>query len=796
MPDIVTAETNKNDVPKLSSYPTARPYLFAFVCFLLFWLALSWLFANAMFAVKEDEYIAKNTVLAGAITKTVKEKMMVGFTLSQSLTKMLSNNRFMIAMFSRPHFNPSAKEDLSRGNTLLSRKNSATQLEDANNALKRLAHNIETVESAVLLDKNGNCIASSEDDNHIGKRFSDYYDQLQPESSSVRYAVGQYSNRAGVYFSAPVLINGQQVGTVITKVRTNVLFLWPGENKGLVIDRYGVIISSTESSHILQVLPTATVYSLTEQERLLRYGQTTFNILTFKLPQKDFAVYRPNDDITPEYVFSEPLPNNNFILATAIQKYSQKESFWIIAAYFALSFFIGFAFIALILYLCYTIQYHRVAVGNRMKKLTHRDSLTGLYNRSMLLPLLAQQISIPNNRFAVAFMDLDRFKEVNDCFGHEIGDEILQEVARRFSSVMKENHILVRHAGDDFVLIISNAKEKEIVETIKEFLFLCQQPFYLHNDTIVTLSVSIGIAYFPDHGNTASMLLRQADTALYHVKQNGRNNYAFYAPIMSSDLIMRKSLENDMEKALTNNEFFLVYQPQYSYNQNGIVGCEALIRWKHPTHGIVSPVTFIPIAESSGFIHRLSNWILSEACRQASEWHRSGMNLSVAVNLSSLQFSCELPKHISHLIHEHKLKPGILKVELTESILMRNVSQSQEIIQDLRNMDIAIHLDDFGTGYSSLAYLQKFTIDTLKIDRSFISDMESNLNSCSIVKAIISIANGLNYEVVAEGIETPEQYNMLKEMGCHIIQGYYFSKPLPADQFANFYAKNRPQTDK
>ena len=317
-------------------------------------------------------------------------------------------------------------------------------------------------------------------------------------------------------------------------------------------------------------------------------------------------------------------------------------------------------------------------------------------------------------------------------------------------------------------------------------------PFRIQENAI-SLSASIGISLYPHDGETTPLLLRHAEAAMVDVKSRGRGDYTFYETKMSVELAARKALEADMERALDNNEFFLVYQPKLSLAMGGISGCEALLRWKHSSGRVIPPNEFIPIAERSGFINVLGEWVINEACRQAREWEAGfGKVIPVSINLSAVQFQrSDLVDIIRRAIRCYDIDPSELEMEITETILMDDTRRTLDILEEIKMLGIRISIDDFGTGYSSLAYLKQFAADALKIDRIFVKDMESNSNSHAIISAIISMANNLDYQIVAEGVETREQHDLLLEMGCTEIQGLWFSRPLTPDAFADFYKKIR-----
>ncbi|WHX28363.1 putative bifunctional diguanylate cyclase/phosphodiesterase [Brevibacillus agri] len=415
------------------------------------------------------------------------------------------------------------------------------------------------------------------------------------------------------------------------------------------------------------------------------------------------------------------------------------------------------------------------------------DDLTGLPNRRKLHVTLQETIEISredNSRFAVLVLDIDRFKLINDSLGHTYGDRFLQEVSDRIRKSTEGFDVMIaRMGGDEFTLICKNvSSDRDFSELSEQVVKEIEIPYRLQsNDYYV--SASIGIAIYPDHGTTVEELLKNADTAMYEVKKNGKNGYQFFTNELDNQLLLRFELESDLRKAVKENEFTLFYQPQVQALSNEIIGVEALVRWNHPTKGMLSPGIFIPLAEETGLIYDIGTWTLREACRQMKEWHDAGGPLiPVSVNLSSRQFhQANLVEYIRDILEETGLEAKYLELEITESMMM-DPDLSTEILNKLNDFGVKISLDDFGTGYSSLSYLKLLPIHKLKIDRSFITDITRNASDQAIVATIISMAKHLNMDVIAEGIETQGQLDFLTENACKEIQGYYFSRPLPATE--------------
>jgi len=428
------------------------------------------------------------------------------------------------------------------------------------------------------------------------------------------------------------------------------------------------------------------------------------------------------------------------------------------------------------------------AANRQLRHLATHDSLTGLPNRVLLDDRLQQAIAHADRdlrSFAVLICDLDRFKLINDSLGHRAGDELLQEVARRLLTVVRTADTVARFGGDEFVLIGTSTGDADDAAALAvRVMDVLQAPVRIAAIDIHT-SPSIGIAMYPDDGVTMQALLAHADAAMYSAKQHGRGNFRRFTPGMDAGTEERVQLESDLHNALSQNQFQLYYQPKVDTQTGEVRSAEALIRWLHPTHGIVSPAEFIPLAEECGLIGAIGGWVIREACRQTRAWQIDGVpSLRVSVNLSASQFrDSGLVDSIRRALDDAGLQARYLEVELTESAVMSDPEKSIAILEQLSAMGVLVSVDDFGTGYSSMSYLRRFPIDKLKIDRVFIDEIVSRPEDASIVRAIVSLAHSLRLKVVAEGVETPAQLDFLKTAGCDEYQGYHFSRPLPAAEF-------------
>ncbi|MDN0083320.1 EAL domain-containing protein [Crenobacter sp. SG2305] len=431
----------------------------------------------------------------------------------------------------------------------------------------------------------------------------------------------------------------------------------------------------------------------------------------------------------------------------------------------------------------------RKQAEERLQFLANHDPLTRLSNRNSLIGRLESLLSQPQNgqRHALMFIDLDRFKLINDSFGHAAGDDLLREIAARLTQAAGERGLLSRLGGDEFTLLVEQYGDQLELEMLAEAILAeLARPMFIHEHEVV-VSGSIGISVSPGDGNDAMTLLKNADVAMYRAKDAGKNTHRFFAADMNSQTFERLRLENALRQALERREFELHYQPQVSAVSHTFEAVEALIRWRHPTLGLVPPLKFIPLAEETGLIRPIGVWILNEACRQLTAWDAAGIKVPrVAVNLSARQFSPALVQQVAEALHASGLEASRLELEITESLLMQNPLEAVDILHQLKSLGVHIAIDDFGTGYSSLSYLKRFPLDALKIDRSFVDGLPLDEDDAAIAEAIMAMAKKLRFTVVAEGVETLEQSQFLQTKGCALLQGYYFARPMPAGELAGW----------
>lgn len=418
----------------------------------------------------------------------------------------------------------------------------------------------------------------------------------------------------------------------------------------------------------------------------------------------------------------------------------------------------------------------------KIKYLAYHDDLTGLPNRKFFHEHLNSTIKKNqcNDTLTLLFIDLDQFKFVNDSLGHNTGDQLLNEVAKRIKSCVREQDMVARHSGDEFIILIENVPKHDIDIIAKRILSLLESPFFIKENEIF-ISASIGISIYPLDCSDAETLIKNADAAMYDAKFYGKNNFKYYSLDIENANNRKMSIVNGLHKALENKEFELYYQPKIITSSQSVYGVEALLRWKHPKHGNISPSEFIPLAEETGMIIPIGEWVLEEALRHYKHWDRQEIApQSLCINISPRQLrDPQLLSKIKALINENHFIAQHLEIEITESVAIDNFDDTISILNQIRKTGIKVVLDDFGTGYSSLNYLRQFPIDALKIDKSFINEVLINSQTTAIVKSIISIAHSLNLPVIAEGVETEEQYNFLYELHCDFIQGYIISPPVP-----------------
>lgn len=423
-----------------------------------------------------------------------------------------------------------------------------------------------------------------------------------------------------------------------------------------------------------------------------------------------------------------------------------------------------------------------------LRTLAHYDTLTGLPNRYSFNQKLEQALveaGKSNSKVAVLFLDVDRFKFINDTLGHTIGDKLLHHISQRLEKCIFHEDIVSRLGGDEFTIILKKRFEQAtIIEVIERVFESFKEPFVLDNHDMF-VSVSIGVSVFPQDGINSEALIKNADIAMYKAKEEQGNTYAFYSPTMNHKFNQKMKLESALRRAIETEKLTIHYQPQFDIETKQLIGAEALIRWYHPEMGLISPIDFIPVAEETGLIVPLGQWVLKKACQQNKAWQATGYApIKIAVNVSAFEFNNKkFVSHVKKALEETELDPQYLDLEITESISMYDYNFIISTLSEIKLLGVTLSIDDFGTGHSSLSYIKKFPIDYLKVDRSFIKDIARDVNNQAIVNSIISMSHGLNLKVVAEGIETEEEFELLSQYQCDIAQGYLLGKPTTVEEF-------------
>ncbi|CDZ63605.1 putative bifunctional diguanylate cyclase/phosphodiesterase [Neorhizobium galegae] len=431
-----------------------------------------------------------------------------------------------------------------------------------------------------------------------------------------------------------------------------------------------------------------------------------------------------------------------------------------------------------------------VRADEQIKYMAGHDPLTGLPNRTLLREKIDREVAVSGKTSSLLCLDLDRFKEVNDSLGHAVGDLLLKAVADRLTDCLRDGDSIARLGGDEFVIFQTDVQSRDQASSLAQRIIDVVDKAFIIDGKSVRIGVSIGIAMAPDDGDMGDSLLRHADTALYKAKANGRGTFCFFETVMDVDRQARRDLETVLQQALETNQFELYYQPQVDTISEQVVGFEALLRWHHPERGLVSPAEFIPLAEETGMIVPIGEWVLRQACKDAASW---SADIGVAVNLSPLQFKSQTLAHtVVSALSDAGLQASRLELEITESVLLTDNDTALATLHHIRSLGVRIAMDDFGTGYSSLSYLRLFPFDKIKIDQSFIRELGNSKDCAAIVKAVVDLGASLGITTTAEGVETSDQLNRVREQGCSEIQGYFFGKPLPISSVHELLKRHSP----
>ena len=677
--------------------------------------------------------------------------------------------------------------------------------ERLNRTLLSLTRDIPAFSAIWAMNAGGDCVAASNAGTRksfVGVNYADrdYFKTAREGRQGAQFAVGRVTGVPGLFFSAPAMHDERFVGVIAVKIDLPFLATWVNQANAFITDPYGVIILAQDRSLEMHALPGATVHRLTPEQRSRRYREKEIAELSIR-PWGDpphATLKQLNNRNQPLLMAAQEIPGevltvNVMIPVPRIASLDADRAQWMLTLAG-----IGVFAIAVLSMSAYYVGNRRHARRYReqlaqIEYLATHDTLTGLFNRAMIEATITQSIALSarsGRRLAVLFVDLDRFKPINDSMGHEAGDYVLCEVAQRLRSGVRASDTIIRQGGDEFIVVLNDIESADDAARVARKLIDAVSCAYSVYETQLSLSASIGIAIYPQDGDTPSMLLRNADAALYHVKENGRADFHFYSSSMTTEALAQLSIDNDLHRALERHEFAVYYQPQFDLLSQRIIGCEALLRWRHPSAGLMLPEAFIPTAEKNGLIVPLDEWVLHQACRQMQEWRqRLGYDMHVSVNIATADFRKPgLAGRVRRALSDSGLPPECLELELTEGAMMEKTERAAETLNALNGLGVRLAIDGFGAGYSSLAYLKRINTHTLKIDRACLPDIEQNENIQAIIGAIVRLAKNIQCEVLMEGVETETHAKLLNRLGCTLAQGFWLTEPLPVDEFVAFIA--------
>ena len=659
------------------------------------------------------------------------------------------------------------------------------------------------VDAIAAVNAAGYCVASSrwaEENSGIGANIADrvYFRVNRDGKHGIQFVVGKATHVPGLFFSAPVFVSGRFAGDVVIKVNISSLGFLIRQSDTYVADRNGVVIIARDEDKEMRAVPGAVVTRLPVPERMSIYERSDFRELRVS-PWGDpefGSLLRVDDEDVPHLIAAKELPA--FGLTVYVKR--ELDEFLVLTEHRRILFWLLFAAgVPVVLLAIGTLVYLRniSQAKQQVEYQANHDVLTQLPNRRLLVERLtpeigrAQQSGTP---LALLLIDLDGFKEVNDVLGHNAGDALLVQAAGRIRHSLRESDTVARFGGDEFVVALPECGDRAVIERItRRILSGLTEPFVLGQES-ASISASIGIVLCPGDAAEVESLLRHADQAMYAAKHAGRNRFHYYTPALEEAAHKRRELIKELRQALPLQQMSVYYQPIVELSTGSIHKAEALIRWQHPVRGFVSPAEFIPLAESCGMIVEIGDWVFRQAVRQVQRWReRHDPSFQISVNKSPVQFtnpgSGAGDAWISAL-QEHGLSGNSICVEITEGLLLHAEDGVKERLLEFSRMGIQLSIDDFGTGYSSLAYLMKFDIDYLKIDKAFVAELATSRGNLVLCETIIRMAHDLDLKVIAEGVETTQQRDMLAKLGCDYAQGYLFSRPVPPGEFEKFLASS------
>jgi diguanylate cyclase (GGDEF)-like protein len=670
------------------------------------------------------------------------------------------------------------------------------RLNDLNHLLNNVQKNLNA-DLIYIVNAAGDCVAASNWDTPqtpIGLNFAerDFFKKNKMGLPGMQYAMGKATRIPGLFFSTPVIRDGQFIGAVVAKADVSNLSFLINQFDVFITDNYGIVILARNRSLEMHAMPDAAISALPEQRRLARYNRSSFPELKFE-PWEDHrlsAVFKFENDKSPHIISTTPLKDYGlqvYVMSDmATLPVLTQNHFWFTLLLNTLGSMVILVIAGLIIHFIVSAR-----SKTQLWKRANFDVLTLLPNRDMFRDRLSQEIkksdrsSLP---LALMLIDLDQFKEVNDTLGHDMGDILLQEAARRIQHCVRESDTVARLGGDEFTVVLSQLTSASHAEDIAQKIIMkLSEPFPLR-DEVAHISASLGITLYPADATDIDSMMRNADQAMYVAKNQGRNRYSHFTASLQETAQKRLRLTNDLRSALSDQQFRLYFQPIVDLNTHRVHKAEALLRWQHPVRGMVSPAEFIPLAEETHLIVGIGVWIRREALIWCERWNTLNPDgFQISINKSPVEFmddsdSDRVESFVKDL-SERGLCGKNFVFEITEGLLLNADSRINTKLMALRDAGIQVSIDDFGTGYSSLSYLKKFDIDYLKIDQSFVRNLERDTNDMALCEAIIVMAHKLGLKVIAEGVETPAQRDFLSRAGCDYGQGYLFSRPLPPEEF-------------
>ncbi len=818
---IVLVITSAIIVVTLIAIFLAKPAVFSFSrvsrpigVLILGWCAVSWIGASYYNAQLSNQTYLDELGQAQQSVEDVSSDIGVALKTLQGVPDVLAQDEILQRMLRHfgPHVRPSTLK-VSERKRLWTQDAAISRL---NAFLADMARGFNA-DVVWVVNAAGDCVAASNSDkpaSFIGTNYSDrqYFQQARNGQQGRQYAVGRVSKIPGLFYSAPVFEKGQFVGAVVAKRDITNFLRWIKPAGGFIVDSNGVIVLAADKSLEYQTLPGASVMNLSEQERTQQYKQSIFKPLLISAwkEEKFDGVVHLNQAIRPlvlrskhmaegdiDIFVSQPLPD----LARL-----DNESPWV----FLLVFVTGSMFIISLSTVVLNIRAAKKAKEaaeeamarlkeheQQLQYIAHYDALTNLPNRVLLADRLQQAMLQAQRRgqsLAVAYIDLDGFKAVNDQYGHDAGDELLIVVAHRMKSVLREGDSLARIGGDEFIAVLVDLERPHDCDPVLARLLQAAADPVSIGGTALQVSASAGVTFYPQDGADTDQLMRHADQAMYLAKQAGKNRYHLFDVAQDAAVQTRRESLEHIRCALERREFVLHYQPKVNMRTGKVIGAEALIRWQHPERGLLPPAAFLPVVEDQPFSVELGKWVIDTALEQMAAWHQEGLEIPVSVNIGGRQLQQEdFVKKLAESLSSHPNIPRHwLELEILETSALDDIAQISQIMRACREIGVHFALDDFGTGYSSLTYLKHLPAELIKIDQSFIRDMLDDADDLAIVNGVIGLASAFHRKVIAEGVETVAHGTLLLSLGCELAQGYGIARPMPAADIPGWVASWRP----